>query len=130
MNKTFLACERSEGSAERRDLRHALRHLERSTNVVLKLQLWKKSSDSKGPSDCGPLGGMGRRPLSEANAVEFKDRQGSVKPQRRPLSEANAVEFKDRQGSVKPQRHPLSEANAVEVKVEFEPKSLPLDFQI
>ncbi|MEG3133990.1 hypothetical protein SC206_10500 [Rouxiella sp. T17] len=63
---------RNEGTAKPRDLRHAREHLERSTDLVLKLQLWKKSSDSKGPSDCGPLGGMGRRPLSEANAVELE----------------------------------------------------------
>jgi len=39
---------------------------------ALKLQLWKKSSDSKGPSDCGPLVGLGRRPVSEAHAVELE----------------------------------------------------------
>ena len=72
MNKTFLACECSEGSAKRRDLRHTSGLLERSTNLVLKLQLWKKSSDSKGPSDCGPLVGLGRRPVSEAHAVELE----------------------------------------------------------
>jgi len=46
------------------------------TFSALKLQLWKKSSDSKGPSDCGPLGGLRRRAVSEANAVElvFKDK--------------------------------------------------------
>ncbi|MEG3133897.1 hypothetical protein SC206_10025 [Rouxiella sp. T17] len=80
MNKTFLACECSEGSAKRRDLRHALWSLERSPFVVLKLQLWKKSSDSKGSSDCGPLVGLGRRPVSEAHAFDFKNRKGSVKP--------------------------------------------------
>ncbi|MEG3135390.1 hypothetical protein SC206_17665 [Rouxiella sp. T17] len=72
MKKTFLASEGSDGSAKRRDQRHTSESLKRSHFLVLKLQLWKKSSDSKGPSDCGPLGGLRRRAVSEAHALEFE----------------------------------------------------------
>ena len=71
--ETCLAQIRNEGTAERHDQRHTLWSLERYTDLVLTLQLWKKSSDSKGPSDCGPLVGLRRRAVSEAHEFEFKD---------------------------------------------------------
>ena len=61
---------RRDGSAKRRDLRHAPRYLERSLYFAPLLSRGRKSAESRGPRDCGPLVGLGRRPVSEAHAVE------------------------------------------------------------
>ena len=49
LSKTFLACERSEGTAERRDLRHTRARLERATNLrMARLGEDKRRRDARG----------------------------------------------------------------------------------
>ena len=105
--------------AKPRDLRHARWSLERCHFLVLKLHLWKKSSDSKGPSDCGPLGGMGRRPLSEANAVELEFKEIALDSKSKPdCAPCGGL-----------RRRAVSEANAVELELELELKKINFEFK-
>ena len=71
LRKTFLASEQNEGSAKHRDQRHALWSLERCHFFSSHVATMEKAWDFKGASDCDPLSGMGRCPLSKANAVEL-----------------------------------------------------------
>ncbi|NMP27604.1 hypothetical protein GW590_12120 [Rahnella sp. SAP-1] len=61
----------SEGTAKRRGLGHTLKSLERTTTEGTTLINLDKAQDSKGGAPSPPLGGLGRRPVSAANAVDL-----------------------------------------------------------
>ncbi|MDR3432945.1 MAG: hypothetical protein P4L95_13740, partial [Rouxiella aceris] len=60
----------SEGTAKRRGLGHTQKSLERTTTEGTTLFNLDKAQDSKGGASSPPLGGLGRRPVSAANAVD------------------------------------------------------------
>jgi hypothetical protein len=62
----------SEGTAKRRGLGHTLKSLERTTTDGTTLFNLDKAQDSKGGAPSPPLGGLGRRPVSAANALEVE----------------------------------------------------------
>ncbi|MDR3430574.1 MAG: hypothetical protein P4L95_01500, partial [Rouxiella aceris] len=62
----------SEGTAKRRGLGHAPGLLERTTTEGTTLFNLDKAQDSKGGAPSPPLGGLGRRPVSAANAVDLE----------------------------------------------------------
>ena len=72
MNKTFLACERSEGSAKRRDQRHTRVCLKRCHFFSAQAATVEEKRGSAEGRVNAPLPGLGQRPVSEAHAVEFE----------------------------------------------------------
>ena len=72
MNKTFLACERSEGSAKRRDQRHTLWCLKRCHFFSAQAATVEEKRGSAEGRVHAPLPGLGQRPVSKAHAVELE----------------------------------------------------------
>ncbi|NMP29505.1 hypothetical protein GW590_21900 [Rahnella sp. SAP-1] len=62
----------SEGTAKRRGLGHTQKPLERTTTEGTTLINLDKAQDSKGGAPSPPLGGLGRRPVSAANALDLE----------------------------------------------------------
>ena len=67
-----MASERNEGSAKRRDLRHAQYILERSPFFSAHVATMEEKRGSAEGRVNAPLPGLGQRPVSEANAFEFE----------------------------------------------------------
>ncbi|NMP28097.1 hypothetical protein GW590_14640 [Rahnella sp. SAP-1] len=61
----------SEGTAKRRGLGHTPMSLERTTTEGTTLINLDKAQDSKGGAPSPPLGGLGRCPVSAANALDL-----------------------------------------------------------
>ncbi|NMP29165.1 hypothetical protein GW590_20165 [Rahnella sp. SAP-1] len=70
MERDAFGSRPSEGTAKRRGLGHTLKSLERTRTEGTTLFNLDKAQDSKGGAPSPPLGGLGRRPVSAANAVE------------------------------------------------------------
>ena len=70
MERDAFGSRPSEGTAKRRGLGHTLMSLERTTTEGTTLINLDKAQDSKGGAPSPPLGGLGRRPVSVANAVD------------------------------------------------------------
>ena len=69
-NSLTVGTKSSERTAKRRGLGHTLMSLERTTTEGTTLISLDKAQDSKGGAPSPPLGGLGRRPVSAANALE------------------------------------------------------------
>ena len=78
MERDAFGSRPSEGTAKRRGLGHTQKSLERTRTEGNTLINLDKAQDSKGGAPSPPLGGLGRRPVSVANAldleVEFKSK--------------------------------------------------------
>ncbi|MDR3432760.1 MAG: hypothetical protein P4L95_12795, partial [Rouxiella aceris] len=61
----------SERTAKRRGLGHTQKSLERTTTEGTTLFNLDKAQDPKGGAPSPPLGGLGRRPVSAANALDL-----------------------------------------------------------
>ena len=72
MERDAFGSRPSEGTAKRRGLGHTPMSLERTTTEGTTLINLDKAQDSKGGAPSPPLGGLGRRPVSSANAVEVE----------------------------------------------------------
>ena len=70
MERDAFGSRPSEGTAKRRGLGHAQGSLERTRTEGTTLINLDKAQDSKGGAPSPPLGGLGRRPVSAANAVD------------------------------------------------------------
>ena len=70
MERDAFGSRPSEGTAQRRGLGHTPMSLERTTTEGTTLISLDKAQDSKGGAPSPPLGGLGRRPVSAANALE------------------------------------------------------------
>ncbi|NMP28889.1 hypothetical protein GW590_18685 [Rahnella sp. SAP-1] len=71
MERDAFGSRPSEGTAQRRGLGHTPMSLERTTTEGTTLINLDKAQDSKGGAPSPPLGGLGRRPVSAANAVDL-----------------------------------------------------------
>ena len=71
MERDAFGSRPSEGTAQRRGLGHTQKSLERTRTEGTTLINLDKSQDSKGGAPSPPLGGLGRRPVSAANAVDL-----------------------------------------------------------
>ena len=71
MERDAFGSRPSEGTAQRRGLGHTLMSLERTTTEGTTLISLDKAQDSKGGAPSPPLGGLGRRPVSVANALDL-----------------------------------------------------------
>ena len=72
MERDAFGSRPSEGTAKRRGLGHTQKPLERTTTEGTTLINLDKAQDSKGGAPSPPLGGLGRRPVSAANALEVE----------------------------------------------------------
>ena len=72
MERDAFGSRPSEGTAKRRGLGHTPMSLERTTTEGTTLINLDKAQDSKGGAPSPPLGGLGRRPVSAANAVDLE----------------------------------------------------------
>ena len=72
MERDAFGSRPSEGTAQRRGLGHTQMSLERTTTDGTTLFNLDKAQDSKGGAPSPPLGGLGRRPVSAANALEVE----------------------------------------------------------
>ncbi|NMP28165.1 hypothetical protein GW590_14980 [Rahnella sp. SAP-1] len=72
MERDAFGSRPSEGTAQRRGLGHTPMSLERTTTEGTTLFNLDKAQDSKGGAPSPPLGGLGRRPVSAANALDLE----------------------------------------------------------
>ena len=72
MERDAFGSRPSEGTAQRRGLGHTQKSLERTTTEGTTLFNLDKAQDSKGGAPSPPLGGLGRRPVSAANALDLE----------------------------------------------------------
>ena len=101
MERDAFGSRPSEGTAKRRGLGHTQKSLERTRTEGTTLFNLDKAQDSKGGAPSPPLGGLGRRPVSVANAVDLEvKRKFAIKTETDPLSpqpiafKANKLTFK------------------------------------
>ncbi|NMP26108.1 hypothetical protein GW590_04375 [Rahnella sp. SAP-1] len=71
-NSFTVGTKSSERTAKRRGLGHTQKSLERTTTEGTTLINLDKAQDSKGGAPSPPLGGLGRRPVSAANALDLE----------------------------------------------------------